>query len=324
MSDLAEKVKTSIERLRAFEPKNGEGYYLAFSGGKDSVVCKALMDMAGVKYDATYRVTSVDPPELVQFIKEKHPDVKREVPRYKSEFDAKGNPKPITMWNLIPKQMFPPTRTARYCCQYLKESGGDGRMTVTGVRWEESARRKANQGMVTIADKGAEKELGGNENFSLTRVGGVVLTNDNDDARRMVENCYKRRKTLVNPIIEWTNSNVWEFIKAENVPYCGLYDDGFERLGCIGCPMSSQNGRERDFKRWPKYKESYLRAFAKMIEARKERNRQDPSRPVWKTGGTEYAEPTAMDIFNWWMEYKIIPGQLDLFDMIDQQEEEDE
>lgn len=172
MSDLAEKVKTSIERLRAFEPKNGEGYYLAFSGGKDSVVCKALMDMAGVKYDATYRVTSVDPPELVQFIKEKHPDVKREVPRYKNEFDAKGNPKPITMWNLIPKKMLPPTRIARYCCSNLKETGGDGRMTVTGVRWAESAKRKLNQGTVTVASKKAGKELGDDANFLLTRQGG--------------------------------------------------------------------------------------------------------------------------------------------------------
>lgn len=117
MSDLGEKVKASIERLKAFEPKNGEGYYLAFSGGKDSVVCKHLMELAGVKFDATYRVTSVDPPELVQFIKEMHPDVRREIPH-----DKDG--KPITMWNLIPKKLGPPTRHVRYCCSDLKESGG--------------------------------------------------------------------------------------------------------------------------------------------------------------------------------------------------------
>ena len=125
MSALDDKVKKSIERLKAFEPP--EGYYLAFSGGKDSVTCKALLDMAGCKYDATYRVTSVDPPELVRFIREKHQDVKREVPRY-----ADG--KPITMWNLIPKKLCPPTRTGRYCCAFLKESGGDGRMTVNQMR----------------------------------------------------------------------------------------------------------------------------------------------------------------------------------------------
>lgn len=166
MSELQEKVNKSIERLKAFEPE--EGYYLAFSGGKDSVTCKALLDMAGCKYDATYRVTSVDPPELVRFIKEKHPDVIREVPR-----DRNG--KPITMWNLIPKHMTPPTRIIRYCCSSLKEPGGDGRMTVTGVRWAESSNRRQNQGIVTVMGRRAGAELGDNQNFMSTARGGWFL-----------------------------------------------------------------------------------------------------------------------------------------------------
>lgn len=165
MSALDEKIKKSIERLKAFEPP--EGYYLAFSGGKDSVTCKALLDMAGVKYDAHYRVTSVDPPELVRFIKEKHPDVARDVPR-----DADG--KPVTMWSLIVKKIMPPTRIVRYCCTNLKEGGGDGRMTVTGVRWAESVNRKQNQGIVTFPTKKAGKDtlLTENRNFQSTISGG--------------------------------------------------------------------------------------------------------------------------------------------------------
>ena len=76
--ELIGKVDLAMERMKAFEPK--EGYYLAFSGGKDSCVLKALADMAGVKYDAHYNVTSVDPPELVRFIRQHHPDVKFDVP----------------------------------------------------------------------------------------------------------------------------------------------------------------------------------------------------------------------------------------------------
>lgn len=165
MSELSEKVKASIERIKAFEPRDGSGYYLAFSGGKDSVVCKALLEMAGSKYHAVYRVTSVDPPELVQFIKQKHPDVEREIPRY-------VNGTPITMWNLIPKQRFPPTRLARFCCRHLKEKGGDGQMVVTGVRWAEGINRKRNQGAVTVMGRNAHKELGDDPNFSSTARGG--------------------------------------------------------------------------------------------------------------------------------------------------------
>lgn len=162
MSDLSEKVKSSIERIKAFEPE--EGYYLAFSGGKDSVVCKALLEMAGVKYDAHYRVTSVDPPELVRFIRDKHPDVERDIPRY-------SDGKPITMWNLIPKKLMPPIRLVRYCCSSLKESGGDGRMTVTGVRWAESVNRQRNQGLVTVIGKSVTKDLDSSD-FTSTARGG--------------------------------------------------------------------------------------------------------------------------------------------------------
>lgn len=173
MSELSEKVSKSIERIKAFESlthaysdDGSDGYYLAFSGGKDSVVTKALMDMSGVKYDAHYRITSVDPPELVSFIKKKHPDVSIDKPRYND------TGKQITMWNLIPKKLMPPTRISRYCCQYLKEDGGDGRMTVTGVRWAESTNRARNQGIITVLDKKAGRELKDDPNFLLNRTGG--------------------------------------------------------------------------------------------------------------------------------------------------------
>ena len=136
-------VEVAIKRLQTFEPE--EGYFLAFSGGKDSVVVKALADMAKVKYDAHYAITSVDPPELVQFVKT-FPDVIRERQYWKKDglYHKKGDP--ITMWNLIPEKKMPPTRIARYCCAYLKESQGEGRFVVTGVRKAESARRAKNRG----------------------------------------------------------------------------------------------------------------------------------------------------------------------------------
>ena len=159
-----DKVEVAIGRLKAFEPK--EGYYLAFSGGKDSVVIKALADMAEVKYDAHYNLTSVDPPELVRFIKT-FDDVQIDIPR-----DKDG--KQITMWNLIPKKKMPPTRIVRYCCKELKEWGGQGRFTVTGVRWEESPNRKNNQGEITVMSpkKKHKDELLDSGNFMRTRKGG--------------------------------------------------------------------------------------------------------------------------------------------------------
>lgn len=307
-SELAQKVKSAVERLKAFAPPDGSPYYLAFSGGKDSVTTKAIADLAGVNYEAHYRVTSVDPPELVQFIKKQHPDAFRDIPHYKSG-ELEG--KPITMWNLIPLKQMPPTRLARYCCEKLKEDGGDGGIAVTGVRWAESVNRKLNQGVAVIkgnftADTDPDQIALFDETpygvYVNERHGSLILTNDNADNRRLVEHCFRRRKVTVNPIIEWTDADVWEFIKAENIPYCELYDEGHKRLGCIGCPMASTKDRLAEFERWPKYKDQYMRSFEKMLQRRIERNAVDPSKPVWRVGGTDVADPTAQDVYEWWME----------------------
>ena len=142
----------------------------------------------------------------------------------------------------------PPTQIVRYCCEALKESQGKGKVTVTGVRWAESVNRKKNQGAVTIMGKGADRIPEVQEaNGVVTRKGGVVLNDDNDEARRAVEHCYRTRKVLVNPIIDWTEEDVWEFIHAEKLPYCELCDCGYKRIGCIGCPMGGNKGMHRDF-----------------------------------------------------------------------------
>lgn len=160
-----DKVQTAIDRLRAFEPKD-RPYWLAFSGGKDSCVILELAKMAGVKFEAHYNVTSVDPPELVRFVKDVHPEVSFDIPHDK-------NGKPISMWSLLKSRSMPPTRIARYCCEKLKESSGKGTITITGVRWAESNNRRVNQGAITIADKKAEliPEVQA-ANFTQTNRGG--------------------------------------------------------------------------------------------------------------------------------------------------------
>lgn len=254
------KVEAAIKRLQSFEPP--EGYYVAFSGGKDSQCVYHLCKMAGVKFDAHYAITSVDPPELIRFIREHYPDV-----IWERQHDKDG--KPITMWNLIASHTLPPTRKVRYCCAALKEPGGGGRLVVTGVRWDESHNRKNTHGAVDIQGKPKRtvkiaEDIGAN--YKLNKHGEVIMNDDNDENRRMVEHCYRTQKTMVNPIVDWLDSDVWRFLNENNIPHCCLYDEGFTRLGCIGCPLSGSKNMIRDFERWPKYKELYIRAFQRMID----------------------------------------------------------
>lgn len=121
-----DKVQAAIDLLQKREPP--EGYYVCFSGGKDSVVTLDLVKRSGVKFDAHHNITTVEPPELMRFIRDFYPDVQNKHPKQ-------------SMFQLIVKKKIPPLRKTRYCCSELKEKGGKGRFKVTGIRAEESPRR---------------------------------------------------------------------------------------------------------------------------------------------------------------------------------------
>lgn len=181
--------------------------------------------------------------------------------------DANG--KPVSMWSLIAKHTLPPTRKVRYCCEELKECNGVGRVTVTGVRWAESPSRKERHGVVDFTTKPKTTQKiadASGVDYRVNKQGSVILNDDNDEERRMVEQCYRTRKTLVNPIVDWEDDDVWGYIRDRHLPYCSLYDEGFTRLGCIGCPLAGSKQMKADFARWPKYQELYIRAFDRMAE----------------------------------------------------------
>lgn len=189
-AELQEKIDRAIEVLRENEPKDDKGYALAFSGGKDSCVIKQLAMEAGVKFNAFYSMTTIDPPELVRFIKKHHKDV---------EWLRPKRPMLIEMSDV---KLYPPNQFCRWCCQIYKEQSKNEYLTkVIGVRASESIRR---------AKRWAE----------------------------VVQDRNSKKRKFICPIVYWTDDDVWEFIKERNLPYCSLYDEGFKRLGCIGCPLS--------------------------------------------------------------------------------------
>lgn len=282
--ELRTKLDVAIQRLKTFEPP--DGYYVAFSGGKDSQCIYRLCQMAGVKFRAVYHVTSVDPPELIYFIREHYPDVIFDVPH-----DANG--KRISMWSLIVENKIPPLRHMRYCCAQLKETAGVGEVTVTGVRWAESARRRANHGAVDIHGKPKTTQKRAEDmrvNYAISKAGALIMNDDNDESRRLVEQCFRTQKTMLNPIVDWTDDEVWEFLnEIAKVPHCSLYDEGYTRIGCIGCPLGGYKQQLRDFERYPKFRALYVRAFDRMLEQCRE------------NGVLRYGWETGEDVMQWWL-----------------------
>lgn len=219
-----------------------------FWGQIDSQCIYHLAKMARVKFDAHMNLTSVDPPEVIEFVKKNYPEVELHRPKK-------------TMFQLIIENKMPPTRIARYCCKEIKEVGGKGRFVITGIRAEESTKRAK---------------------------------------RRMVEVCMKdNTKRYIHPIFDWTESDVWEFIKNRNLAYCKLYDEGWKRIGCLACPMASEREREFHLQRYPQVKKAYLRAFEMMLQNTEFRNGKTPE-----------------EVMHWWIygQEKIPEGQFSIFD----------
>lgn len=234
-----EKIQNSIQILRKSESLalrySEKGYYLAFSGGKDSQALYHIAKLAGVKFEAHYSLTTIDPPELVHFIKENYPDVIIDLPKM------------VSFYRLCLKKKALPTRMMRFCCAELKESRGAGTVTLTGVRRQESAQR-SKRNVIEVS----------NHKFS----GSIDQFNDTQETRSL---CVSGKdKIIINPIIDWLETDVWRFLSENRISHCTLYDTGKNRIGCLFCPMSSKKSILIDKEEYPKYYQAIIRLIHRL------------------------------------------------------------
>lgn len=204
----------AIAALREHEPP--EGYYVCFSGGKDSTVILDLVKRAGVKYEAWHNIMTIEPPELMRFIYRNFPEVHH-------VHSAR------TMYQLILEYGCPPLRWLRYCCWRLKTVNGNGRLKVDGVRAAESPRRAKRQ----------------------------ILEPDNHGG------------FYLHLIRDWTDEQIWDYIRARNLPYCELYDQGKRRIGCVFCPFATPAENAENVKRYPGFVKYFVTACDRAIKIRR-------------------------------------------------------
>jgi phosphoadenosine phosphosulfate reductase len=218
MADFSKKVERAIRLLQSI-PQDGE-IEVSFSGGKDSDVILELVKMAGIKYRAIYKNTTIDPPGTIKHCREKGVEILQPKESFFQLVERKGIP----------------TRRARFCCSELKEYKVLDR-SIQGIRRSESIKRR---------DRYKEPEI--------CRVYG------------------KDEKVKVYlPILDWTDQDVARFINERKIQCHPLYYDeqgNFHperRLGCIGCPMKSDNGKS-DFKKYPKMLKRLVKAAQTFLD----------------------------------------------------------
>lgn len=249
---LDKKIEKAIEILRQYESlalkHNVMGYNLRFSSGKDSCVIDWLAKKAGIKHYKTYSNTTIDPPELVKFLKKHHPDA----------VWINSDHGHLILDRAVKKRNMP-TRRGKWCCDEYKNCCSNTKcetsVKIIGVRISESAKRA-----------GAWKTL------THTERGDIVVA----------------------PIAYWTDDDIWRCINENNIPYCELYDQGWSRLGCVGCPINPAS-QKKEFERWPKYKEMWQTACRKIWEiSQTEKNTRGQDRYWKKFRRWE-------DMWDWWI-----------------------
>ena len=258
---LRKKMLHSVELLQKAEKialnyDAEQGYFLAFSGGKDSQALYHIAQLAGVRFNGHMKLTSVDPPEVIRFVKKNYPEVELIKPG-KSIFQSAVERKIL------------PTMRVRWCCAEYKETTGAGKVTLIGIRKAESSRR-AKRNEVEINNRKFSGDLDGLNEYRQkqkakrvrrkSKERGVNITNADEE---QTLGCIQGKESLLlSPIIYWAEQDVWEFLNnVVKVPHCSLYDEGWHRIGCIGCPMSSHKQKMIENERYPHVKRNWIKAI---------------------------------------------------------------
>lgn len=82
------------------------------------------------------------------------------------------------------------------------------------------------------------------------------------ESMRLVEWDEANGRIKLNPLIEWSEEKIWNYIKSYKIPYNALHDQGYRSIGCSPCTRAVEEGEDSRAGRWwwetPEHKECGL------------------------------------------------------------------
>lgn len=207
--------------------------------------------------------TSIDPPQVIRFVRTQYPDVVTHAPEK-------------SIFALAVDRGILPSMRIRWCCADLKETAGAGKVTLIGIRKQESVRR-AKRHEVEVSNRkfsGSLDEFEVWQKEQIEKKEQKLIRKMRKEGKKVNEDEFSlqtdnevrcingKDSILISPIFEWTEQDVWYFLnEVVKVPHCELYDQGYKRIGCILCPMSPYKQKVKEMKDFPHVKRGWIKAI---------------------------------------------------------------
>lgn len=320
---MENKVQTAIERLKLASQMSETFYHkpllITYSGGKDSDTVLNLAIESGTDFEVMMSITTVEAPDTMRHAHETARRVREMGKTFTFHFARDKDGKPLNMHDVAIHKKMLPTRIMRYCCQIFKEVSTPDRLVALGVRAAESTSRANTYDIFS--------------NWSQTDSDGRKLTYTYEHSKGVFEDALKVSEELgeepdkenaydcklissakqcgkitVQPILDWSSTEVWEYIRGRGIPYNPIYDMGYHRVGCVGCPIASLKMRKKEFHDFPGLEKYWRKIANDLIAVHGSYNSK-------KIGVVD----TGDKFFDWWMEkYKEETyGQATIFDFME-------
>ena len=230
---------TAIDRIKRFYQialAMNFQVHLGFSGGKDSQVVYDLVKRSGIPFTAYYN-RAFESKETKEFIKRYYPEA---IWRQDHKFGFIENIRTVHLGLL-------PTVQMAYCCDNYKHNPKYiDKCSIVGVRKQESNKRK-DRTTLSIKNKTVKKK------------------NKEVISEYFVENCQSLgTKSVIQllPIVDWSEENVWDYIKAHQLPINPEYNHS-KRVGCMVCPKGSFDRNYYYLMKYPKLIDAFILAREK-------------------------------------------------------------